>query len=141
MATFYFLCYNFSFSGMRGSIAISLLLLDFYYLQHHDYKRAIPLFLFAVLFHNSAILMMAFYCFILMILDSKYPRLWGGIFAICVFLLFLIADKLLWTDPLKLQKQVDILENNDDCSLVISNGIIHNERTSVNRVINPLEKI
>ena len=96
MATFYFLCYNFSFSGMRGSIAMSLLLLDFYYLQHHDYKRAIPLFLFAALFHNSAILMMVFYCFILMILDSKYSRLWGGIFAICVFILFLIADKLLF---------------------------------------------
>lgn len=31
-----------------------------------------------------------------MILDSKYSRLWGGIFAICVFILFLIADKLLF---------------------------------------------
>lgn len=96
MVTFYFLCYNFSLCGMRGSIAMSLLLLDFYYLQHRNYKIAIPLFLFAALFHNSAVLLMGLYCFILAVLNSKYSRLWGGIFAICIFILFLIADKLLF---------------------------------------------
>lgn len=44
-------------------------------------------------------------------------------------------------DPYKLQKQVDIMENNPNCSLVISNGISLNEITKKQYIINPMGDI
>lgn len=43
-----------------------------------------------------------------------------------------------WTDPLKLQKQVDIMDNNPECSIVLSNGILLHEGSGAKEVINPI---
>lgn len=43
-----------------------------------------------------------------------------------------------WIDPLKLEKQVDIMDNNQDCSIVLSNGIILHEGSGAKEMINPI---
>lgn len=43
-----------------------------------------------------------------------------------------------WIDPSKLQKQVDVLDNNPDCSIVLSNGIRLHEGSGTKEIINPL---
>ena len=43
-----------------------------------------------------------------------------------------------WTNPLKLQKQVDILENNTDCMMCCSNGISYSETHHTSSLINPI---
>lgn len=43
-----------------------------------------------------------------------------------------------WIDPFKLQKQVNVLESDADCTLVISNGEVQNTITGLCKRINPL---
>ena len=56
MATYFFLNYNFSLSGMRVSIAMSILLLMSYYMYKEKHFKAILLSGIAFLFHDSAII-------------------------------------------------------------------------------------
>jgi len=95
MATYYFLFYNISLCLMRGGIAMSFLLLGFYYFQMKRYKVALVIFGVACLFHNSAILMTPVFCMLLLIIGSKYRRIFGVIFSLCILSLFLFANKLL----------------------------------------------
>lgn len=43
-----------------------------------------------------------------------------------------------WIDPQKLQKQVDIMENNTDCMMCCSNGISFSEANHTSSLINPI---
>jgi len=43
-----------------------------------------------------------------------------------------------WIVPNKLQKQIDIMENDSECHIALSNGISHNYRTGKSRMMNPL---
>ena len=56
--------------------------------------------------------------------DSKY-------FAICE------GDDY-WNDPLKLQKQIQILEKHNDCTMVLSNGFLFYEDKKITFPINPV---
>ena len=95
MATFYFLSYNFSLSGMRGSIAMSLLLLAYYYLNEKKYKVAIPIILLAILFHNSAILLSVLYFVIAKLQKLKYGNIVKIMSLSFIVVLFLFTDKIL----------------------------------------------
>lgn len=46
-----------------------------------------------------------------------------------------------WIDPFKLQKQVDIMEKDPGCTLVVSNGIIKDNITREKWLINPIADI
>lgn len=61
MGLFFLLFYNFSLSGMRQSIAMSILLLSYYYIWQGNKKKAAIYGFIALLFHNSAILMILIY--------------------------------------------------------------------------------
>lgn len=95
MAVFYLLCYNFSLSGMRGSIAMSFLLLDFYYLQQKKYYKAILIFLISFSFHNSALLIFVIYIFLMYIIRSKHSVIWIYISLVVVCIFFLFSKQLL----------------------------------------------
>ena len=43
-----------------------------------------------------------------------------------------------WTDPFKLQKQVDVLENYTDCMMCCSNGVSYSETHHTSYIINPV---
>lgn len=61
----------------------------------------------------------------------NFPRALGKYIAMCE------GDDY-WIDPLKLQKQVNILESNEECSLVVSNGKYLFEGTGLIKSIDPL---
>ena len=61
----------------------------------------------------------------------NFPRAKGKYIALCE------GDDY-WTDPYKLQKQVDILEQNSECMMCCSNGISYSEYTNESQLINPI---
>lgn len=61
----------------------------------------------------------------------NFPRAKGKYIAMCE------GDDY-WIDPLKLQKQVDILESDSNCSLVVSDGEYLFEKEGIVKPINPL---
>lgn len=75
MATFYFLCYNFSLSGMRGSIAMSFMLYAFYYLQHNNKVKYFLISIIAAFFHSSALLICPLFYIVNQMIKSKHRKL------------------------------------------------------------------
>lgn len=55
MAVFYFMFYNRSLNAMRQFMALSLLIYAFHYLQNKCYLKYSAVVIFAILFHNSAV--------------------------------------------------------------------------------------
>ena len=118
MATYFFLNYNFSLSGMRGSIAMSILLLMSYYMYKGKHFIAILLSGIAFLFHDSAIILaFLFYLiyynvkrgfnrrfmFIILVIGMSILAFWNEILQILFFMLSNLNARYLYY----LQKDAD----------------------------------
>lgn len=94
MTVFLFLFYNFSLSGMRQSIAMSILLLAYYYYEYGNSKlRPAILALIAYGFHNSVIIICVLMLIIFELSKFKLSKIYP-IFIIGLLFFFIIYDKL-----------------------------------------------
>lgn len=71
---FLFLFYNFSFSGMRQSIAMAFLLLAFSLYNNKEYRKALIIIVVSALFHSSAIFITTIILTIILINRSRHSK-------------------------------------------------------------------
>lgn len=71
LTIYLFLFYNISFSLMRGSIAMSMLLLAYYYLRLKKYMNFLFFCIIAYLFHSSSLLIISLYVLVYLICQMK----------------------------------------------------------------------
>ena len=95
MATYFFLCYNFSLSGMRVSISMSLLLLMSYYLYIGKKKQVLILSFLAFLFHTSTILIVSLYLIIFYLHRYRYRTKIFLYLLLGLILIFVFSNQLL----------------------------------------------
>lgn len=98
MLLFYFLFYNFSFSGMRQSIAMSFMLLAFYMITNDRKLKSLIYAIIAALFHSSAILIIPIYILISYIYKSpeKKRKKFYVIIIIVLYILFFNYERIAW---------------------------------------------
>lgn len=91
MMIFLFLFYNFGLSGMRQSIAMSFILLAYYYFSINERFRAIFWCIVAILFHTVALLVIPIYLFSLWIYQKpiRKRKKWYMAIATVFVLIFL----------------------------------------------------
>lgn len=97
MVLFLFLFYNFSLSGMRQSIAMSLFLLVVDYYQNKNYSKAIIGSIVAVLCHRSAMLIIIITLIVLFLQKRKNYRRNLKIIAFCLIVIFIFYNKIAMT--------------------------------------------
>ena len=93
-----FLSYNFSLSGMRTSVAISLLPLSIYYFIENKFFKSFLLFVLAFLFHTSALLVYPVMLLVVVLSKKKNKKwlfvsfglLFVSLFNIRLFFVFLL---------------------------------------------------
>lgn len=93
-----FLSYNFSLSGMRTSIAISILPLSIYYFVENKFFKSFLLFVLAFLFHSSALLVYPVMLLVVVLSKKKNKKwlfvsfglLFVSLFNIRLFFVFLL---------------------------------------------------
>lgn len=95
---FYFLFYNFSLSGMRQSIAMSVLVCAFFLATEKKYNKSFFLCIIASLFHSSTIIITSLIIFCLWINKLKRRKLFISLFAsfllVMIILFPLFVDKI-----------------------------------------------
>lgn len=91
MMIYLFLFYNFGLSGMRQSIAMSFILLAYYYFSINERFRAIFWCIVAILFHTVALLVIPIYLFSLWIYQKpiRKRKKWYMAIATVFVLIFL----------------------------------------------------
>lgn len=91
MMIYLFLFYNFGLSGMRQSIAMSFIMLAYYYFSINERFRAIFWCIFATLFHTSVLLVVPIYLFSLWIYRKpiRKRKKWYATIAMLFLLVFL----------------------------------------------------
>lgn len=91
MMIYLFLFYNFGLSGMRQSIAMSFIMLAYYYFSINERFRAIFWCIVAILFHTVALLVIPIYLFSLWIYQKPIRKRKKWYMAIAtVFVLFFL---------------------------------------------------
>lgn len=93
MAVYFFLFFNLSLCIIRGSVAMSIMPLVFYYLQEKKYLSSIILLLYAISFHNSAILVFMLGYYLHFIMRSRHKKCWLYITSIIVISMFSLIIK------------------------------------------------
>lgn len=95
MLTFYLLSYHFSLSGMRVSIAMSLLLYAFVLYRKLKISKSILVVLLASLFHNSVFLVLLLLLMIIFLFKTKRRKSLLALGGLSLFVMFFFFHKVL----------------------------------------------
>lgn len=93
MLVYYFLFYNLSLCIIRGSVAMSVMPLVFYYIKQRKYLKSILLLLYALSFHNSALFVFVVGLYIHFIMTAKNKKKWICFTVILVISMFSVVTK------------------------------------------------
>lgn len=88
-----FLFYNFSFSGMRQSIAMSMMFLAIYHLMNKDYIKLVFWSIIAILFHKGAVVPLVLITLILVFEKRKSYKKLLGILTVILLSFFVLYNQ------------------------------------------------